>query len=406
MRKNSDRLINILLLLTVSGFLGMVFCALGWYRVTHRETTIEQLSADERQQLVEDLVNISPGIYRSAWFEPRIGYTLRPDAELTAWGHTFRTNELGYRTGPAAKQPHVFRVLFVGDSWTFGMGVSKEESFPAVFEHLANESGGPGQPVEAWTLALPGYNTLNQCSALRFFYHWLEPDALVICLTPNDNDSLSTVLPNGSLGYGGMRGDWFGDPHPVVYRLRFIDSFRYRSRWARCLAEIRSTEVEMERRNVPMMLTFIADWLPAMAHGLVQESNLSSPYLLIPKRFAGPPWTNPQPVGHGTPEGLKKIGAMVYGGMASLLDWPQLPKSEREVAVQLQRPETVDKDWIREAQAVRQRITAARVPDQFRISRSREFQQQVAGKPIRPTESWVMPPRSSYGAQRAATNSR
>ena len=166
-----------------------------------------------------------------------MGYTLAPNAQVRAWRDSFVTNELGYRTGPVVKEPGTFRVLFVGDSWTFGMGVTETESYPKVFERLAASHAGLERKVEAWSLALPGYNTLNELAALWFYFDRLEPDLVVVSPTRNDNHSTRVVLPGGSLASELAEPDLFGEPHTITYRSPSVASHRFESGCANFLLE-------------------------------------------------------------------------------------------------------------------------------------------------------------------------
>ncbi|MCP4899533.1 MAG: SGNH/GDSL hydrolase family protein [bacterium] len=137
------------------------------------------LSLENRQELVEEFFEVATQAYTPAWFEPGVRYTLRTNAEISVWDSTFTSNELGYRAGAVQKRPDTFRVVFVGDSWTYGMGVDAEDSFPYQFQRLANEVYDGHGEIEAWSLALPGYNTMTEVNALEIFLNRLEPDAVV-----------------------------------------------------------------------------------------------------------------------------------------------------------------------------------------------------------------------------------
>jgi hypothetical protein len=326
-------------LLLVAGVLAglAVAATFLWLRAERRALAIDELPGEVRAGLVEELLEESPGVFRWAWFEPQIGFTLRPDAELTAWGDTFRSNDLGYRTGPSAKAPGTTRVLFVGDSWTYGMGVRQEESFPKAFERVANRllgarTGGDATPnverrVEAWVLALPGYNTFNEVAALWFFYGRLQPDAVVLCPVGNDNHSGYTVLPNGSTSRSGVVRDELGDGQSLAYAGRGIASFRYQERWRQVYSELRDTERQLERLDVPSMLFFVASLQPEEIHDRVIDAGIESPYVIVPIELTKGRYRNDR-FGHGTPEANEIYGRMVYAGLAPLLGWPPLLAGE------------------------------------------------------------------------------
>jgi lysophospholipase L1-like esterase len=137
-------------------------------------------------------------------------YTLKPDsvAEFsTQLGSVhYRINGVGLR-GPEItrqKPPQVCRVLLLGDSVTFGFGVSYEQTFAAQLQARLSPQGACGtgfQPVEpglqaratprveVLNAAAGGYNTYNE----RVFYetrgHLFQPDLVLLMVCPNDVDN-------------------------------------------------------------------------------------------------------------------------------------------------------------------------------------------------------------------------
>jgi hypothetical protein len=333
--ETSPRLTRAFAALASAGFATALVCAWGWYRAARERTDLSSLSPEERQELTREMLAVSPGAFVQALFEPAVGYTLRPKGKITAWGDTFQANEIGYRTGPLPGRRggrKAFRIVFLGDSWTFGMGVREPESFPARVAELANRLGAAdGRTVEAFNLGLPGYNTLNEIAALDFFWDRLRPDAVVICPTANDADSTANVLPNGSLTLMGIERDGFGSDHPLVFP-RLADSFEFRSRWRRDFDAIHSLEERLRVRGVPLLVYFAATWDEPFAHALVQGSGVTSPYVITPRRLASPRWRNPPPFFHGTPEANRLYAHMVYRGLAGILGWPAPPLPEEKDA--------------------------------------------------------------------------
>jgi len=122
----SVRLVR-LLVATVGG-LAAALVAVTVYFVAFSSAPLDpaKLTSEERERLLEGVLANSPGVHRWAYFEPRIGYTLRPSSTIEAWHDTFRSNEIGYRAPALAKAAGTFRIVFVGDSWTYGMGVRRD----------------------------------------------------------------------------------------------------------------------------------------------------------------------------------------------------------------------------------------------------------------------------------------
>jgi hypothetical protein len=221
-------------------------------------------------------------------------------------------------------------VLFAGDSWAFGMGVREEESFPKAFERVANrlagtESGGPR--IEAFSLALPGYNTHNELAALWFFWGRLQPDAVVICPVGNDNHSGYTVLPNGSTSRSGVVVDELGEAQSLAYGGRGIASHRYRERWSEVYGALAESLAQLQRLAVPSLLFFVASLQPEEIHAGVLGAGIDAPYVIVPNELTKGRY-RADSFGHGTPEAYEIYGRMVYAGLAPTLGWPELPADE------------------------------------------------------------------------------
>jgi hypothetical protein len=99
------------------------------------------------------------------------------------------TNDQGFRTPEfqQAKAPDTVRLVFLGDSFTFGEGVYDEDVYPRQFQRLAEESHLFGdKKVEAINLGVGGYNTIQEWALLRDYARYLNPDMVVLGYTVND----------------------------------------------------------------------------------------------------------------------------------------------------------------------------------------------------------------------------
>jgi lysophospholipase L1-like esterase len=93
-------------------------------------------------------------------------------------------NPLGFR-GPAfiQKPEGTFRVVCLGDSFTFGEGVRNEDTYPEVAARLLRKQG---RQTDACNLGVGGYNTTQSLGVLERFGFDLEPDVVVLGYTIND----------------------------------------------------------------------------------------------------------------------------------------------------------------------------------------------------------------------------
>ena len=127
----------------------------------------------------------APELYRPS-ADPRLLFEPRPDFEGFSEGTTVRTNSLGLRERelPLDKPAGVVRVLFLGDSVTFGTGVPNDGPFPRVLEtSLADD---PGPRVETVNAAVVGYNTTQELARLEAVGPAYRPDAVVVLFVVND----------------------------------------------------------------------------------------------------------------------------------------------------------------------------------------------------------------------------
>lgn len=116
------------------------------------------------------------------------GYRLRPGfAGSDTLGGThvwpFTITHDGLRATPARPAGAVPRVLFLGDSYTFGWGVADGAAFPAQVGRILAETG---TPIEALNAGVPGFNTTQAHAWLTAHGAPLLPDALVLGYVMND----------------------------------------------------------------------------------------------------------------------------------------------------------------------------------------------------------------------------
>jgi lysophospholipase L1-like esterase len=137
---------------------------------------------------------LEPGPYALFDSYPYVAHELgqgfeRHEANFSGrWDGTwYETNDLGLRGGevaaPAADQ---LRVVCLGDSCTFGKGVSEEGSWPRQLEQqLAAEAGGAWQPVVA-NLGVNGYHGASYLKMFEEVGADLAPDVVLVGFNLND----------------------------------------------------------------------------------------------------------------------------------------------------------------------------------------------------------------------------
>ena len=107
-------------------------------------------------------------------------WTLWSDAKATQ----VHTNALGMRSPerPLAKPPGVKRVVLMGDSVTFGIGVNDGETVAVRLQEAATRSD-----VEVWNAGVPGYGMADFAGQLPLHVLPLQPDLVLLQLSRNDS---------------------------------------------------------------------------------------------------------------------------------------------------------------------------------------------------------------------------
>jgi len=124
-------------------------------------------------------------------FRPHSEFTLAYDSNPRGYfdegnGLTYRMNNHGFRGRdvPKQKPEGVFRIMVLGDSFTFGEGVRLEDTFVARTERILRAEVGP--QVEVLNFGLGGWGTCSE------FYYMIRagigfrPDLVLVVFTPND----------------------------------------------------------------------------------------------------------------------------------------------------------------------------------------------------------------------------
>jgi lysophospholipase L1-like esterase len=103
----------------------------------------------------------------------------------TTWGRAVHRNSDGLRDREFVKpKPEgVYRILLLGDSFTWGVGLDIEET---ISKRLERALAGQAHPIEVIDGAIPGFNTTQELRLLRNKGLSYEPDFLMLLYNMND----------------------------------------------------------------------------------------------------------------------------------------------------------------------------------------------------------------------------
>lgn len=226
--------------------------------------------------------------------DPVLPFRLAPNVEFTGeaagreYAYVFRHNSLGYRDveHAVAKPPGTFRILGIGDSFTYGVGAAWEDTF---LRRLELDLAHRRQPVEVIKAGIPrsfpeAERMLLEQEGLRF-----DPDLVIAAFVPNDvidTDAGLDAVTVDDTGYLHRKDSALLGPagtalylHCHACRLAlqaglgllarwteqadwpevYADGGRYEPAWQRVEAEYTRMAELARARGIPFVLLYIPD---------------------------------------------------------------------------------------------------------------------------------------------------
>ena len=133
--------------------------------------------------------------------DPLLVFRLPPHTQKTYQGVMISTNALGFRDREIErKQDGELRILLLGDSITFGYGVSDEETYGRKLESILTSE--LGRKVRTVNAGMGGFNTVQEAAFLENQAAAIDPDVVSLLYLPNDIDSNIPPFNPGEAIYG------------------------------------------------------------------------------------------------------------------------------------------------------------------------------------------------------------
>jgi hypothetical protein len=168
---------------------------------------------------------------------PGVPYLLKPNLRA-AWGlGNVATDDFGIRNQHPAERPAgIYRILALGDSVTFGFGVDRSQSFPAVLEKLLN--GGGAAQYQVIDAGVPGFNIRDEAALLPELLRRYRPGLVLWTVVSNDYDDSLGVDSEGRLTTSNIDrvidvsqiSNWGYDGRPVIdvedFRRSMLPAYR------------------------------------------------------------------------------------------------------------------------------------------------------------------------------------
>ena len=135
--------------------------------------------------------------------EEPIGYRNRPRLQGKFFGTAVKINSLGMRdrevSAPTAKE---FRILILGDSVPFGVGVQYEATFPHQLEKILNTQF-QGM-IRTLNMGVPSYNTEQEWIQLQTLGITLQPSLVILLFVSNDIEPKMWVFDKRQVWYANL----------------------------------------------------------------------------------------------------------------------------------------------------------------------------------------------------------
>jgi lysophospholipase L1-like esterase len=143
----------------------------------------------------------STKLWRDYVSDPVLVFRLPPHTQKTYQGVMISTNALGFRDREIErKQDGELRILLLGDSITFGYGVSDEETYGRKLESMLTSE--LGRKVRTVNAGMGGFNTVQEAAFLEHQAAAIDPDVVSLLYLPNDIDSNNPPFNPGAAIYG------------------------------------------------------------------------------------------------------------------------------------------------------------------------------------------------------------
>jgi|GEM_PF-3403493 len=150
--------------------------------------------------VVPNAITGEPNPNRTGWVveglvaDPLVEFAFQPgySGRMTVPGDydvPFRINGQGLRADEDYPEEHPgrARILLVGDSFVFGIGVELQDTLGEQLERAFDADGQPGPPVEVVSVGVPSYGLDHYTKLVERWLPRLHPDLVLVALFPGND---------------------------------------------------------------------------------------------------------------------------------------------------------------------------------------------------------------------------
>ena len=153
--------------------------------------------------------------------EEPIGYRNRPGLKGDFFGVPVEINQFGMRDDefPAQKAGNEFRILLLGDSVVFGIGVTNDHMLSRQLQDMIEAGNNSDISYRVLNMGVPSYNTEQELVQLKDTGLAFNPDLVLLLFSQNDIEGKMWVFDKRSgLFAGVIQRSYAGSLIFIVYR--------------------------------------------------------------------------------------------------------------------------------------------------------------------------------------------
>ena len=181
-------------------------------------TAVTFVVAELGLRLLVRTLDVEHGLYQAdaaAEWRTKANLALQIDVNKPPLHFRANTNNIGLRGDGVLppKTPGERRIVILGDSFTWGIGVESKQTFSEILERKLKESGA--QNVRIINAGMPSYGTVHELAFHRAYSAELGADAIILAYYPNDDD-------DNSVPYRFLDGYIWRDPTLIFGQPSFV----------------------------------------------------------------------------------------------------------------------------------------------------------------------------------------
>jgi lysophospholipase L1-like esterase len=186
------------------------------------------------------------------------------------------TDEFGLRSLTpgaklAAKGSHEYRLAFLGDSVTFGVGVATADTYPEVVQTTLNRLQRRCR-VKVFNFAVSSYSVKEMAATLKYRVPEVSPDLVILGIIINDFD-ISRTPGVDALGY-----NTHGGASVLINRFPGVKAFLRNLHLSYLIRDILSKILQQKRVEVELMQGKMPAWITESYSYVIDFKKIANAY--------------------------------------------------------------------------------------------------------------------------------